>query len=142
MEKVSIPIWFWVVAGVMLVWNLLGVGSFFMHVGMTEESLAALPEAERELYAVYPTWALLAFAVAVFGGVFGCIGLLMRKKWAKFILVISLIGIIIQMFHSLIIARATDVYGPGAIVMPVLVIVIAVFLVWMANYSIKRHWLI
>ncbi|AGA77159.1 hypothetical protein [Echinicola vietnamensis] len=141
MTKVSIPIWFWAVTGTLLLWNLLGVGSFFMHVSMTEEAIAALPKTEQELYAVYPTWALVAFAVAVFGGVLGCIGLLLRKKWAKYILILSLIGIIIQMFHSLIIARAMEVYGPGAVVMPIMVIVIAVFLVWMANFSVKRGWL-
>ncbi|AWW30685.1 hypothetical protein DN752_11415 [Echinicola strongylocentroti] len=141
MEKMRVPVWFWIVVGVMLLWNLVGVGSFFMHTGMSEETLATLPDEEQAMYAAYPTWALIAFAVAVFGGVVGCVGLLMRKKWAKFILILSLIGIIIQMFHSLIIARATEVYGPGAVVMPIMVIVIAVFLVWLANFSIKKHWL-
>ncbi|WP_200975257.1 hypothetical protein [Echinicola sp. 20G] len=140
-NSVKIPLWFWIVSTVMLLWNLMGVGSFFMHVGMSEEALAALSEAEQELYASYPMWTTVAFAAAVFGGALGCIGLLLRKKWAKMVLIISLIGVIIQMFHSLVIAKATDVYGPGAVVMPIMVIVIAIFLVWLANYSIKKHWL-
>jgi len=137
----KIPLWFWIVAAVMLLWNLLGVGSFFSHIGMTEESLAALSEEEQELYASYPMWATIAFAVAVFGGTLGCIGLLVRKKWAKPVLIISLIAIIIQMFHSLVIAKAMDVYGPGAVAMPIMIIVTALFLVWLANFSIKKHWL-
>lgn len=140
--NIKIPVWFWIVAAIMLLWNLMGVGSFFSHVGMSEEALAALPEAEQELYASYPMWATVAFAFAVFGGALGCLALLLRRKWAKPLLIISLIAIIIQMFHSLVIAKAMDVYGPGAVAMPVMIIVTAVFLVWLANFSIKRHWLV
>ncbi|WP_186757264.1 hypothetical protein [Echinicola salinicaeni] len=140
-QTIKIPTWYWVVAIIMLLWNLLGVSAFFMQVGMSEEAMAALPETERELYASYPIWATIAYAVAVFGGALGCIGLLLKKKWAKMVLIISLIGIIIQVFHSLAISEAMDVYGPGAAVMPTMIIVLAIFLVWLSNFSIKKHWL-
>ncbi|UCS94548.1 hypothetical protein KZP23_05875 [Echinicola marina] len=140
-QTIKIPTWYWVVAIIMLLWNLLGVSAFFMQIGMSEEAMAALPETERELYASYPLWATIAYAVAVFGGALGCIGLLLKKKWAKMVLIISLIGIIIQVFHSLAISGAMEVYGPGAAVMPTMIIVLAIFLVWLSNFSIKKHWL-
>ncbi len=140
-EKSRIPVWFWIVTTILLVWNLMGVGSFFQHITVSEEALQALPTNERELYGQYPDWAKIAFALAVFGGAIGCIALLLRRKWARPVLVISLIAVIIQMFHSLFIAKAMDVYGPGSVVMPILVILISIFLVWFANYSFKKGWL-
>ena len=61
----EIPRWFSVVAWVALVWNLLGVMAFAAQMMMTPEMLAALPEAERNLYENVPMWATIAFACAV-----------------------------------------------------------------------------
>ena len=45
-----------------------------------------------------------------------------------------------RMFHSFFMSKSFDVYGPGAAVMPMMVIVIAVFLVWLANKAQKIGW--
>jgi len=129
----KVPTIFWVIAVIAVIWNAMGVMAFFAQINMSADAIAALPEAEQELYDKYPMWTKIAFAVAVFGGLLGSIGLLMRKSWASLILKISLVGIIVQMIHSLFIAKATDVYGPGAAVMPIMVVLFAVFLVWYAR---------
>ena len=41
-------------------------------------------------------WVTGAFAIAVFGGTLGCIGLLMLKSWSKLLLLISLLGVLAQ----------------------------------------------
>ena len=64
-EKTKIPTWFWVVTAFFLLWNILGVFSFVAHVFITEDSLAALPTNERELYNEYPLWTTVVFAIAV-----------------------------------------------------------------------------
>ena len=85
------PIWFWVIAVVALVWNLMGVMAYIGQAYMTEAELNALPEVEQALYANYPAWATAAFAIAVFGGAIASIALLLRKKLAKTLFLISLI---------------------------------------------------
>ena len=135
------PVWFWIVAAVALVWNLLGVSAFVMQVSMSPEAIAALPEAEQALYENFPIWALIAFAAAVFGGAVGCILLLMRNKLAQSILIISLVGIVVQMIYNVFISGAMDVYGPGSIIMPIMVLVIAVFLVWLSRSATSKGWL-
>lgn len=141
MEKVKAPTWFTVVAIIMVIWNLLGVSAFVMDAMMSEEAIAALPEAERELYSRYPFWTKVAYFIAVFGGTLGAIGLAVKKKWAKPVLIVSLVGVVVQMVHSLFIAGSMEVYGPGAVVMPVMVVLISCFLVWMANHGVKKGWL-
>jgi len=58
-----VPIWFWAIAGLALVWNLMGVGAFFAHINFSQEALIALPEAQQDLYKNVPFWATAAFAV-------------------------------------------------------------------------------
>ena len=90
------PTWFWVASGLGLVWNLAGVVAF---VGEMTMDLSTLSAAERAFYETKPAWATVAFAVAVFGGVLGCVGLLLRQDWALAMLVACLLGIVVQDSH-------------------------------------------
>lgn len=141
-NKLTIPVWYWILAVVFLLWNIMGVLSFFAHTFISEEALTNLPENERALYGEYPLWTTIVFALAVFGGTLGSIGLLLRKKWAKTAFVISLLGIIPQMIHNTFFTKSMEIYGPGqAATMPIMVIIFAVFLIWFSNYAIKKNWL-
>ena len=140
-QKTVIPKWYWVVAIFFLLWNFMGVGSFFQYTFITDEALQALPDAERDLYNSYPFWTEIAFAFAVFGGAIGSLGLIIRKKWAKSAFIVSLVAIIPQMTHNLFFTNAREVYGPGTEIMPVLIIIFGVFLVWFSALGIKKNWL-
>jgi len=139
-NTVPAPKWFTIFAILALLWNLLGVMAFYMQVNMTSEALSALSEAEQALYTNYPQWALLAFAVAVFGGVLGCLLLVLKKSLAGPVLLLSLVGLLIQMGHSIFIAKAYEVQGTGALVMAVALVVIAVYLVLLAGKAKKSGW--
>ncbi len=139
--KSAPPIWFWVVSVVCLLWNLAGLAAFAMQVTMGPEALAALPEAERELYTTVPVWATAAFAVAVIGGALGCLALLLRKAWAGPIFIASLCGILVQNFHSFALSKAPEVYGPTAMIMPLFVILIAVLLIWFSRSAKAKSWI-
>ena len=135
------PTWFLIVGIVALVWNLLGVAAYVMQVTMTPETIAALPEAERALYASTPAWATAAFAIAVNGGALGCLFLILKKRWATPLLTLSLAGIALQMIHAFFIAKSFEVFGPGGMIMPVMVIVVGVFLVWLARSAQSKGWI-
>lgn len=135
------PLWFWIVSGVCFVWNLMGAVAFVMQMAMSPETLATLPEAERALYETLPAWATAAFAAAVFGGTLGCLGLLLKKAWAVPMFVVSLVGVLVQMGHSFFMSNSFEVYGPGAMVMPIMVIIIAFLLVYLARVANEKGWL-
>ncbi|CAM1365529.1 conserved membrane hypothetical protein [Tenacibaculum litoreum] len=132
---------FWIIGVAALVWNGLGVMSYIGQAYMTDEVRAALPEAERALYENIPTWVTAAFAIAVFGGLIGSAFLLMRKKLARPMFLLSLIAIIVQMSYNLFMSRAAEVYGPGSVVMPIMVILIGVFLLMYSKKTIAKGWL-
>jgi ABC-type xylose transport system permease subunit len=129
---------FWTVAAVALAWNLVGVMSYLMSVTAGPEVLAALPEAERSLYAEIPAWATSAYAIAVFGGLLGSIALLLRKAWAVPLFVVSLLAVLVQMGHAFFMTALLEVKGPGAAVLPGLVLAIAAYLVWFSRSARER----
>jgi len=140
--KIKIPVWFWVIAVFFLLWNIMGVVSFFGHTFISDESLAKLPIKERELYGEFSIWTTIVFAIAVFGGLLGSIGLVLKKKWSKMAFLISLVAIIPQMIHNVFFTKSMEVYGPGqAMTMPIMVVAFGVLLVWYSNMAINKKWL-
>jgi len=134
------PKWFMVVASVLLVWNLLGVMAYIAQVTMGPEALAALPDEQRQLIENTPAWATAAFAVAVNFGALGCLLLLLKRNLAGLFLQLSLAGVVVQMFHAFFISNSYEVYGPGGLFMPVMVLVIAIYLVTLAAKAKAHRW--
>lgn len=134
------PTWFWVLSILALIWNLLGIMGFFANVNLSSEALAQYSEAEQEIYRTTPIWVNIAFGTAVFAGAIGSLGLVLRKKWAKPMLIISLIGVIVQMFHAFFIVNGIEVYGIERMIMPMVVILVSVLLVWLANSVQPKVW--
>jgi membrane protein CcdC involved in cytochrome C biogenesis len=136
-----IPRSFMLISAGALVWNLLGVAAYISQVTMSAAALAALPEGERLLYETIPVWATSAFAVAVNGSALGCILLLFKKSWAYPVLFVSLLGVLVQMVHSIFIANSIEVYGPGGMVMPVMVVLVSAYLVWFSRNAWRNGWI-
>ncbi len=136
-----VPVWFWIVSVGGLLWNLLGVMAFFMQVMISPEILELMPEAERALMQSTPGWAMGAFAIAVFCGTIGCIGLLLRQRWAKYLFVLSLLGIIAQNINAFFIQDSFAVFGPGGTMMVGLVALVALGLILLSVRADNNGWL-
>ncbi|MFK5983085.1 MAG: hypothetical protein QM499_09235 [Flavobacteriaceae bacterium] len=132
---------FWIIAIIAFIWNIMGVMAYLGQAYMNDEAKALIPEAEREMYENRPAWATAAFAFAVFGGFLGALALLLRKKVAKLLFLVSLIGIFIQMIYNFVLSNSLEVYGPGGIIMPAMIVLIGVFLYMYSKKAITKHWL-
>lgn len=133
--------WFTAVAVVALLWNLLGCVAFFSDLSISPEELARMPAAQQALYDARPAWAVAATALAVFGGVLGCIGLLLRKRWAYPVFIASLVGILVQDFGLFVLADGATLAGPAAVVLQALVLIVAIALVLLSRRAIADGWL-
>ena len=133
--KVKPPFWFWVLSIVALFWNLMGVDQYIGQAYQTDRWKASMTSEQIELASTLPTWLTAAFAIAVFTAAIGSLGLLLRKKWAYPLLVISLIAVIIQMGYFLINGH-TDHIG-----MTISIIAFAVILVWFSKKALAKHWI-
>lgn len=130
------PVWFWIIAVVALIWNGLGVMAYLASAFMTDEMIATLPEEQQAEYLIeHPTWYTAAFALAVFCGALGCLALLLRKKWAYMLFIVSFIAATIQHVYLFVTIEGMSV------VMPIMIIVFCGFLVWFAKSSTAKGWL-
>ena len=82
-----------------------------------------------------------AFAIAVWSGAAGCLLLLLKRGEAVYLLGTSLAGVVVQMFHAFFMRKPFEVFGPGGLVMPIMVIVFACFLVWLGIFAKNKYWL-
>ncbi|WP_068545271.1 hypothetical protein [Thalassotalea crassostreae] len=135
------PKWFVFVAVFALIWNLLGVAAFFFGPTMNADAMASLPQAQQDIYAATPFWAVVAFAIAVCGGALGSLLLVLKNALAKPVLMASLAAIIVQMFHAYFLANSWEVFGPGGTIMPIMVIIIAIGLVWLSCKAKENDWI-
>jgi len=133
--------WFKAVAVAALLWNLLGCFAFVSDLRLAPEDVAKLTEAQRALYAARPGWAVAATAIAVIGGALGSIGLLLGRKWAFILLVLSLIGVLIQDYGLFVLADGATLAGPVAVVMQTIVLLVGIGLVLLSHRGIARGWL-
>lgn len=133
--------WFTPVAIIALIWNLMGVVAFIMSPVLNPGAMALLTDAEQAMYAATPLWATVAFAVAVFSGAIGSLLLIIKKAVAKQLLVASLVAVLVQMFHAYFISNSWEVFGPGGTIMPIMVILIAIYLVMLSKQAIANNWI-
>jgi hypothetical protein len=137
----TVPRWFRPVAIVALLWNLLGCAAFLADLRLTPEDIAKLSSAQQAMYAARPVWSITATAIAVFAGTFGCIGLLIRKRWAFLLLVVSLLGVIAQDVGLFGIANAGSGAGLVPVILQSIVLAVAIGLALLARNGIARSWL-
>lgn len=139
--KTKPPVWFWIFGVLALLWNLIGVGAYLNDAFMSVEDLGEMTQDYRLLYESRPAWVTAAYAIAVWGGAVGCIALLLRKKWAQTLLLISLIGILAQNAYQFFMSNTFEVLGSAAMLLPIMVIVIGILLVWFARWSERKGYI-
>ncbi|MDY8135840.1 hypothetical protein [Aquimarina sp. 2201CG5-10] len=134
------PVWYWIISIIGLIWNIMGVMAYLGQAYITEEALAALPEADQNFYNNAPAWVTAVFAIAVFSGVLGCLGLLLRKKWAIPLFLISLITVIAQQVYNFFIQDFVELTGER-LYMPIIIFVFAIFLLWFSRNAKSKGWI-
>ena len=141
-KPTKLPVWFWIVAILFLLWNTMGLMSFFAHTFISDEAMAAKPVEEQALYAEYPLWTTIVFAIATLFGFLAALGIVLRKKWAKPMTIVSLFAVIPQMIQNVFFTSAVEYYGTlKAVTMPILVVLFAMLILWFADFGKKKAWL-
>lgn len=137
----KLPIWFWVIAILALVWNLIGVYQYLAMRFITPEDFAQMDATMQQLHNSTPVWVVVAFATAVFSGVLGSVLLLLRKSVAQLFFLISLLAVLVQASYILFMSDSVELVGTQAAVLPAVLSIVAIFLLWFSNFSKSRGWL-
>jgi len=136
----TVPIWYWVAAFCALLFEGLGCFFYLAEVRLTPEQIAMLPLDQAAMLNARPGWYYAAFGVAVWVGLAGSVGLLLRKAWAVPALLISLIAVIVQ-FSAILVVPEMRTVTSDALLGPILVALICYGIYMLARLAKRRGWL-
>ena len=130
--------WYMVAAVVSLVLMILPVVGALIHL-TTDPATLALDE--RAQFEAEPLWMVAAFGLTGMAGAVGGLMLVLRRKSAEPLLLVSLIGIAVWFIGLFVNSRLRDLLSTGQIAMAAIVVAIVWTIYWFARHSRQRGWL-
>ena len=130
MDQPKPPIMFWAIAVTGLLWNLIGCWNYIVQTN--PDAVAQMPKLYRLIIENRPAWATGGFAISVYGGAVGAILLLLRRKVATMVLMVSLLGTVAAFYFGVRVV-GFDPATASALLM-------SIGLLWFARVSQQRGW--
>ncbi len=128
------PRWFTLASIGVLLFELAGCGMYLMQVSVDP---ATLPLDQRAMWDAAPTWMIAAYAVAVWVGLVGAILLLMRRRLAEKVLLVSLIAVLVQFSALLLVPELRNLTASDDLFLPFIIIVVS-YSVWHFAWIARR----
>ena len=138
----SAPMWFRIVAAILLVWGVAGCWACVQQFRLGADAMGPATDYDRALYATLPVWYNAVYAVAVGTGFLGALALLARSVLARPLFLISLVAVLIQ--FGWLFATTDIVAHKGALVVlpfPSIIVAVAAFGAWLAGHARTRGWI-
>ncbi|WP_035336678.1 hypothetical protein [Dokdonia sp. PRO95] len=133
---------FWIIAIVLLLWNLMGASAFIVDTFFTDTLAGTYNEEQMNAINATPIWSKVLYGISTIGGLVAAILLITRKTSALKVYAISLIAIIIHTVYNIGFADAMELFGVGeGLIFPLVIIVLAIFEYWWSRYSASKGWL-
>jgi hypothetical protein len=133
---------FWIIAVLALLWNIIGVYMWlYEYFLMTDEIRDSLPPEQVEIMANAPAWNMYLYGLAVITGLLASLLLLMRKKSAVGVFMLSLIAVLALQLYWMFAMDIVEKMGPSSLIMPLIVIAIAIFEYFYSKGAAKNGWL-
>lgn len=118
---------FWLIGVLALLWNSFGCLDYTMTQTRNAAWLGQYTPEQMAFIDSYPAWATAGWAFGVWGGAVGSLLLLLRKRLAAPVYLVSLVGAVTSHTYYLFLSdgAATLGGGAGAYVLPLVIIAIA-----------------
>jgi hypothetical protein len=128
-----------------LLWNIMGLFQFIMAAFMQDTMLETYSETytdqQMELFLNTPSWYYVVFGICTITGVLGSIAVLLKKKIAVPLFLVSLVTVLVVQGYWMLGTLAIALLGTEAIIMPMLVIVTSIFLYFYCKGARQNNWL-
>jgi len=130
--------WFIIAAVGSLLFMGLGCISYLMHVLANP---ATMPLDQRAAYEAEPAWVTGAYAVAVWVGLMGAILLVMRRRAAEWLLLISLVAVLAWLAGLVLVTGLRENMSANDLLVAIVVTTLTWTVYWFARHSRQRGWL-
>ena len=130
--------WFWFGAVGVLLFMLVGVAGYLATV-MTP--VDQMPADRQAVMAAMPAWQTPVYAIAVWSGLVGAVLLLMRRRLAVPVLLVSLVCAVGTFLPFAVIPPVRELATEGDAIAAIIVIALCWTSFWFARHSQQRGWL-
>lgn len=137
-ERAPTPIHLWIIGVVALLWDSMGAYDYLMTQTQNASYMAKFTQEQLDYFYGFPMWVEVFWALAVWGGLLGCILLLLRKCLALPVLVVSFVSMVITAIYNFGLSKGMEVMGTGGFMFTVAIFLVALGLVIYARAMQKR----
>jgi magnesium-transporting ATPase (P-type) len=130
--------WYMPAAIASLLFMLLGCVTYVIHVTADP---ASLPLDQRTVYEAEPLWVTAAYAVAVWVGLLGTAMLVLRRKLAQPLLLVSLAAVLGWLAGLVLVPALRETISANDLAVAIVVAAITWTIFWFARHSSQRGWL-
>ena len=137
-ETRTVPGWFMAAAIAALLFMALGCVMFLLHVTIDPN---ALPIEQRTALFAEPAWVKIANGIAVIAGVIGAVLLVVRRRLAEALLLVSLVATIAWLLGLVVVQDLRENMSANDLIIAIVVTAITWTIFWFARRSRQRGWL-
>jgi ribose/xylose/arabinose/galactoside ABC-type transport system permease subunit len=101
----------WIVGVLALLWNAIGALDYVMTQTRNPQYMAAFTQQQLDYFYGFPAWLVAAWAIAVWGGVLGAVLLLLRRRLAVPVFLVSLVAMVITTVHNFLLSNGLEVFS-------------------------------
>lgn len=130
--------WYMVAAIASLLFMILGCVTYVIHVAADP---ASIPLDQRAAFEAEPLWVTAAYAVAVWVGLIGAAMLVVRRKIAQPLLLVSLVAVLAWLAGLLLVPGLRETISANDLAVGVIVAALVWTIFWFARHSAQRGWL-
>ena len=130
--------WYMVAAIASVLFMLVACAGYLLTVTVDP---AALPIDQRAMVEAQPTWMMAAYAIAVWVGLAGSVLLVLRRKLAEPLLLVSLVAAVVTFLPYVAVPAISDLVSTNEIAAALVVLAITWTIYWFARHSRQRGWL-
>jgi magnesium-transporting ATPase (P-type) len=130
--------WYMIAAAASVLFMLVACAGYLIDV---TSDPSKLPLDQRVLAVSRPMWMIAAYAIAVWVGLAGAVLLVLRRKLAEPLLLISLIATVATFLPYAVVPAVRDNVSTNDIAAALIVTAICWTIYWFARHSRQRGWL-
>jgi len=130
-RTVPTPWHLWVIGAIAVLWNAMGAFDYVMTETRNAAYMSAFTPEQLAFFYRLPGWVIAAWAIAVWGGILGALLLLLRRRLAVWVFLVSVVAMVVTTIHNYVLSNGLEIFadaGSHALTAAIFVIALGLFI--------------
>jgi len=130
-RTVRTPWHLWVIGAIAVLWNAMGAFDYVMTETRNAAYMSAFTPEQLAFFYRLPGWVIAAWAIAVWGGILGALLLLLRRRLAVWVFLVSVVAMVVTTIHNYVLSNGLEIFadaGSHALTAAIFVIALGLFI--------------